>query len=421
MQCSNCKAIFTIKYYLFKYKYNLTKILCRKCSIKKAKIEKYGSLEAAKKHKNESRKKTCLKKYGVEEYFKRKDLIQEAIIKKYGKAVDNISQIPEINNKIKQTKHSKTRDDWNKILQKRKETCKEKYGTEFATQSSEVKEKLKQTCLKKYGTEHPSQNKEIQQKQIQTCLQKYGVEYVSQLRETKEKSKQTKLERYGDKNYNNRNRAKQTTKKHFGVEIPTRSLAIQNKIKQTNLQKYGFERPTQNEVIKDKVRKTFKSHDTDFYNKLKEQRKVTCLKRYGVDSFSKTKQFRKNHRSLYYYDNISFDSFWELSFYIWAKDNSLNIKRCTKNFNYIFEGKEYCYFPDFEIEDNLYEIKGNQFLKEDGTWQNPFDHSQDALYEAKHQCALKNNIKILYSEDCKIYINYVNEHYNSEFFEELKQ
>ena len=48
----------------------------------------------------------------------------------------------------------------------------------------------------------------------------------------------------------------------------------------------------------------------------------------------------------------------------------------------------------------------NQFLKEDGTWRCPFDHSQDALFEAKHKCAIQHNVKILYNAEYKKYIDW---------------
>ena len=62
-----------------------------------------------------------------------------------------------------------------------------------------------------------------------------------------------------------------------------------------------------------------------------------------------------------------------------------------------FDGKTHFYLPDFLVDGQLVELKGDQFLKDDGTWKNPYDHGQDALYEAKHQCLVKNNVVILNS------------------------
>lgn len=38
--------------------------------------------------------------------------------------------------------------------------------------------------------------------------------------------------------------------------------------------------------------------------------------------------------------------------------------------------------------------------------QNPYNHKLDGLYEAKHQCMLSNNVKILRSKDYQQYIDY---------------
>lgn len=94
-------------------------------------------------------------------------------------------------------------------------------------------------------------------------------------------------------------------------------------------------------------------------------------------------------------------------------DQGINIHRAEVSFDYEnpADSSLHKYFPDFEIDDELYEIKGKQFLAEDGRWQNPYDHSQDDLYEAKHQCALKNNVHILYYEDYKEALTYFEDIY----------
>ena len=71
--------------------------------------------------------------------------------------------------------------------------------------------------------------------------------------------------------------------------------------------------------------------------------------------------------------------------------------------------------PDFEIDGKLVELKGDQFLKEDGTWQCPWDHSRDSLYEAKHQCAIKNNIEVWTKNDYMRFIAYVEQNYGKSY------
>ena len=53
------------------------------------------------------------------------------------------------------------------------------------------------------------------------------------------------------------------------------------------------------------------------------------------------------------------------------------------------------------VDGKLYEVKGDQFFDGDKMI-NPYDRSQDGLYEAKHQCMIKNNIIILKENDIKI-------------------
>ena len=127
--------------------------------------------------------------------------------------------------------------------------------------------------------------------------------------------------------------------------------------------------------------------------------KATSLQRYGVEHYNKSKTAAVFHRKTYLFDNLYFDSSWELIFYIWHKIQGHNIKKCEQSFKYIYENKEYSYFPDFKIDNQLYEIKGDQFWKGDGTMCNPYDHNKDGLFEAKHQCGLLNGVVFISKSD----------------------
>ena len=70
------------------------------------------------------------------------------------------------------------------IQNKSKQTCLEKYGTEYVLSSDyfsnlryECIEKSKQTCLERYGVESVMQNKDIKEKVSKTCIKKYGVQW----------------------------------------------------------------------------------------------------------------------------------------------------------------------------------------------------------------------------------------------------
>ena len=177
---------------------------------------------------------------------------------------------------------------------------------------------------------------------------------------------------------------------------------IEEKRKQTCLKKYKVEHISQLKEIKKKKENTYFKH-------------------YGVKNYSQTKEAQHDRKSRYFYDNLNFDSYPELCFYIYCKDFNLNIKRTPSFLEYTFEGQIHKYFPDFEIDGKYYEIKGNQFLTKDGKWQNPFDHSLDKKYEAKRQCAIKNNVIILYSKDYQKYIDYIEEKYRGNYLNQFKK
>ena len=97
--------------------------------------------------------------------------------------------------------------------------------------------------------------------------------------------------------------------------------------------------------------------------------------------------------------------------------NNIPISRNPVRLKYYVDGKTHYYFPDFEIDGKLIEIKGDHFFKEDGTMCNPFDRTQDEKYEAKHQCGLQHNVEFWQESDYKYAIDwFYAEGYNKEDF-----
>lgn len=85
------------------------------------------------------------------------------------------------------------------IIEKRKATCLQRYGFEFAQKSDSVKEKYRQKCLSKYGVNNTSQLESSKIKARQTCMEKYGVPSYSQTEEFK-KSRRTGKNRENRRN-----------------------------------------------------------------------------------------------------------------------------------------------------------------------------------------------------------------------------
>ena len=55
----------------------------------------------------------------------------------------------------------------------------------------------------------------------------------------------------------------------------------------------------------------------------------------------------------------------------------------------------------------MYEVKGDQFFEGDKMI-NPFDRSQDGLFDMKHQCMIENNVVILKKDDINQIKNSIN-------------
>lgn len=85
----------------------------------------------------------------------------------------------------------------------------------------------------------------------------------------------------------------QTTIEHFGVKNPYQAKEVKEKIIAHNLEKYGYEHNLQRPEIIEQSKKTkLKKYGSETYNNI-EKAKATCVKHFGVDSFSKTDIFKK--------------------------------------------------------------------------------------------------------------------------------
>jgi hypothetical protein len=102
---------------------------------------------------SEKRKQTNVKKYGVDNYFKRVDLVEQAMMLKHG--VKNPGLMDNHVNKIIST---------NLI----------KHGTKWAATSQLANTKRIETNIKRYGVSHPFKNKNVVEKMLKTKVSKGG-------------------------------------------------------------------------------------------------------------------------------------------------------------------------------------------------------------------------------------------------------
>lgn len=236
------------------------------------------------------------------------------------------------------------------------------------------------------------QNDELtKQHRIDAFQKKYGVDNPWQAEEIKLKCDATREERYGDKKFTNRQKAKKTREKH----------------KQEN--------PYYQEEIEAKKVKTF-------------------LKKYGCRNSAQCPAVMSKAHRKYKYNGMMFDSSIEVAYYIWMVDRGERIERASTSFQFNFNGKIYQYFPDFYLPDyqQYIELKGSQFFKtNDGTmslpwryrsWTNEQYMLKCQKEEAKHQCMLKNNVKIILqpSEELDAAFKHIKSKYGKNYLKQFR-
>jgi len=166
VKCDNCEKEKHIDFNTHKTPY-----YCKDCGgvrNKMLKIEKYGFTYVN----SEKGTKTKLEKYGT---LDMSEQIKISVQKKYG--VDNVFQLEEVKNKLKNTNL-------------------EKYGFEYVCQNKEIKEKIKDTNNNRYGGTLMG-SKIIKEKISKIILEKYGVEFISQNDEIKKKKEKTGIKNCG--------------------------------------------------------------------------------------------------------------------------------------------------------------------------------------------------------------------------------
>lgn len=343
--------------------------LCRKCKMKLHREIWYGSIENFKKVSSENYKKSCLKKYGVE----------------------NPRQLKSVCKKATDTRLR---------------------NNEGKYRSEEELNKVKQTKLERYGDENFNNVEKIRI----TKKDRYGDENFNNV----EKNKATKKDRYGNENFNNtelrvKNQRDKNNGNYFSEETlknikekrAKKQKQITEKIKQTCLEKYGVENPMQNKDINRKAMQTRKITypawtDTHLRNLIN-----STIEKYGTF----------NHRKNYYYDEKYFDSSYELVYYIWLKDHNVNFEyHPKKRFEYFdIKGNKHFYLPDFLVEGEFLELKGPHLINDQKVL---LDWKGNPCYE-KTNCLKNNNVRILEGKDLEEAFKYVEMTYSKKYWEKF--
>jgi hypothetical protein len=216
-----------------------------------------------------------------------------------------------------------------KILEKRKQTNRKKFGSDYYFESAEAKntiiknniekygtpdpvkmawqqyntgiiegkdlryivEKLFETNMKKHGSKTFMETKDFRNKSKETMVETYGTEYYVLTDEFKDKTTQTNLEKYGVINYSQtdeyKEKVKQTNLEKYGVESYSQTDEFKEKYKDVMMEKYGVEYYSQTDEYNDKVKKTsLEKYGVEHYSQTdesKERIKQTIMKKYGVE------------------------------------------------------------------------------------------------------------------------------------------
>ena len=257
-----------------------------------------------------------------------------------------------------------------------------KYGVSRPASASVVRDKIRRTNVSKYGVENPVENPSVQAKIKQTCIEKYGVAHPLANRDIYERTVDSVKERYGVSNSlfvpGVREKIKDTMIKRYGVDSPLRNSDIKAKAKRTLMEHYGVDSPTRNPDLLNKAIET-RIRNQRLANKPKE-------------------------------DGLVFDSKWELAFYRFCKSLQLDVEYHPCSIEYEYKGVSHRYYPDFRVGTKLYEVKGDCFIRPDGSWKCPFRRKgiTDAEYaaecgqiEAKHACVVDHGVIVVSGSEMK--------------------
>ncbi len=277
------------------------------------------------------------------------------------------------------------------IQEKKKETCKKRYGNEYHIASKKVRKKIEKTFNERFGGNSPGCSKEVQEKINKTNKEKYGAIRFIATKEGRKQIEDTCLERYGvpyaGHTEESHKKRQATCQRRWGKDEVMQSDRWRTQRKETMIKKYGVETPIQNEEIKLRI----------------------------LANSTPGRHFKG-----YLYDNKKFDSSYELAYYIW-------LQHLGKQFIYHPEtpleylgsdGKKHWYMPDFLIEGKFYEIKGDMFFNKKGEPYNPYNKK---FWWEKYNAMQEAGVEILLHKDMKEAITFVENTRGKRFLKECKK
>lgn len=163
--------------------------------------------------------------------------------------------------------------------------------------------------------------------------------------------------------------------------------------------------PKKHKTMASKARMTRDAKSPDEKADIERRRQNSRLKTVGSPNYHWGTRY-------YEYEGMTFDSSWEIYTWIWFKETGHDIRRGDVRFEYRFDGVVHGYYPDFVIDGELVEVKGDQFFSVRGDVNSPMWHPYfrdrktpeelarlDGLARAKQRCMRRHGVKILVWKD----------------------
>jgi G:T-mismatch repair DNA endonuclease (very short patch repair protein) len=197
----------------------------------------------------ERRRATYLNKYGVENPGLCKEIMQkreQTCLERYGNInPTKNAKVKELISQKSKAAHAKVdRDEYERRVQKAKSTNLQKRGVEFSLQDPTVREKGKKTLLDRYGVDNAAKSEEVMEKIKETNQQRYGASWGLSNKEVREKITETFKQRHGVEHPSQipevRRRAEETTLQRLGVRFAAQSEEVQQRLQDKMMEKYGL-------------------------------------------------------------------------------------------------------------------------------------------------------------------------------------
>jgi len=232
-----------------------------------------------------------------------------------------------------------------------KQAVKEKFGVENVFQLENVKDKLKNTKLEKYGDE----NYNNPEKMLETKDEKYGENWG---KEWYKNMSNEMMKNFGVSHPLQSkiflDKLKETNSKKYGEEWPSKSNLIKLNIKKSFQEKYGVDNISQLESIKEK-------------------KKDTSLKNFGVTHHLKDYDLFQKHLIAQYkikkYKNTNLYYQGSYEYFFLEKMDELNLLEevsSGKSYEFYWEGGAHTYHTDFFFRGENIEIKSGWTYNKNG-------------------------------------------------------